>query len=46
MHSREITHILNSDSKSKTQLIVQTKYSFCFQLRKMYINTKKINNGL
>ena len=31
-HNREITHIVKTDSWSKTQLIVRTKCSFCCHL--------------
>ena len=33
MHNREITHIVKTNSLSKTQLIVRTKCSFCCHLR-------------
>jgi len=34
MHNREITHIVKTDSLSKTQLIVKTEYSFCCQFER------------
>ena len=37
MHNREITHIVKTDSSSKTQLIVRTKCSFCCNLRETYV---------
>ena len=40
MHNREITHIVKTDSLSKTQLVVRTKYSFCCHLRETYVKTK------
>ena len=46
MHNREVTHIVNADSLSKTQLIVKNKYSFCFQLRETYIKTENDSNSL
>ena len=41
MHNREITHIVKTDSSSKTQLIVQTKCSFYCDLKETYVKTKK-----
>jgi len=32
---------VKTDSLSKTQLIVKTKYSFCCQLRETYVKTIK-----
>jgi len=32
MLNRETTHIVKTDSLSDTQLIVETKYYFCYQL--------------
>ena len=40
MHSREITHIVKTDSLSKTEFIVKTKYPCCCQLRETYVKTK------
>ena len=44
MHNREITHIVKTDSSSKPQLIVQTKCSFCCDLKetknKRFIKTQ------
>jgi len=33
MHNREITHIVKTDSLSKTHLVVKNKCSFCCHLR-------------
>ena len=41
MHNREITHIVKTDSLSKTQLVVRNKCSFCCHLRETYVKTKK-----
>jgi len=41
IHNREITHIVKTDSSSKTQLIVQTKCSFYCDLKETYVKTKK-----
>ena len=41
MHNGEITHIVKTDSLSKTQLIVKTKRSFSCHLRETYVNTKQ-----
>ena len=46
MHNREITHIVETDSLSKTQLVVRTKYLFCRQLKETYVKIKKINKVL
>jgi len=40
MHNREITHFVKTDSSSKSQLIVKTKYHVCCQLRETYAKTK------
>ena len=40
MHNRDITHIVKTDSLSKTQLIVKNKCSFCCHLREIYVKTK------
>ena len=40
MHYREITCIVKTDNPPKTQLIVQTKCSFCCHLRETYVKTK------
>jgi len=41
MHNREITHIVKTDSLSKTQLVVRIKCSFSCHLRENQVNTKK-----
>ena len=41
MHNREITHIVKTDSLSKTQLIGRTKCSCCCHLRETYPAAKK-----
>ena len=42
MHNREITHIVKTDSLSKTQLSVRTKRAFCCHLRETCVKTKNI----
>jgi len=41
MHNREITHIVKTDTLSKTKLIVKNKCSFCCHLRETYVKTEK-----
>ena len=41
MHNREITHIVKTDSLSKTLMIVRTTCSFCCHLRETYVKQKK-----
>ena len=40
MHNREITHIVKTDTLSKTKLIVKNKCSFCCHLRETYVKTE------
>ena len=40
MHNREITHIVETDSLSKTQLIVRNKSSCCCHLKETNVKTK------
>jgi len=46
MHNREMIYIVKIDSFPKTQLTVNTNYSFCCHLRETYAKTNQINNVL